>query len=303
MRPSGSSSFNRGRGRGKNNAPPSYSAVINNEASENIEVYDKNEKDEVILLLEPRDLQWRDDPWQIMMRYFDTASYVVPTYKYIMHYEIILSSIRSAEFQHFYPVNTKKIFTPEEWGTSTMKECEYTQQDQKIAIKFNYWDYIESFNKALLYENTNKNHLWVIKICSNVFKQYIPNWFCQWWTLYGPTLNILPEDYKKLYAQWVDVSPKIINLQQEDIEVQTNEEGFPCLKIKFHRKFWCKLLQRDAEGKLHGREIVDSINVSIEASKRQTEVIHDKDAISPFKPNKKLQMKKWAISKSELLAS
>ncbi|KAG5570712.1 hypothetical protein H5410_060478 [Solanum commersonii] len=82
----------------QNNAPPSYSALVNDEANENIEVYDKNEKDEVICLLKPRDLQWRDDPWKIMTRYFDTASYVAPTYKYIMHYQIILSSIRYAEF-------------------------------------------------------------------------------------------------------------------------------------------------------------------------------------------------------------
>lgn len=71
--------------------------------------YMKNKKDEVILL-EPREVQWRDDSWQIMTRYFDIASYVVPTYKYRMHYEIILSSIGSAEFQHFYPINTKKVY-------------------------------------------------------------------------------------------------------------------------------------------------------------------------------------------------
>ncbi|KAG5576769.1 hypothetical protein H5410_056903 [Solanum commersonii] len=120
---------------------------------------------------------------QIMTRYFDTSSYVIPTYKYIMHYEIILSYIGSAEFQHFYPTNTKK-------------------------------------------------------------------------------------EYKKLYVEWVDVSPKLIKLQKDDtyfkgmslmyffiefsipwimkwaIEVQMNEEGFPCLRRKFHTKFWSKLLQR-----------------------------------------------------------
>uniref|UniRef100_A0A0V0GR40 Putative ovule protein n=1 Tax=Solanum chacoense TaxID=4108 RepID=A0A0V0GR40_SOLCH len=57
-------------------------------------------------------------------------------------------------------------------------------------------------------------------------------------------------------------------------------------------------------GNLHGREIIDSINVSIETSKSQTDVVQDKDDISPFKHiTRKLQMKKRAISKSELLAS
>ena len=58
-----------------NNSP-----CITDERNENIEVYENNEKDEVILLLEPIDLQWKDDPWQTMTGYFDTSSYVVPTY-------------------------------------------------------------------------------------------------------------------------------------------------------------------------------------------------------------------------------
>lgn len=76
---------------------------------------------------------------------------------------------------------------------------------KKVMVQFNYWDYIEGFNKPLLYENANRKHSWFIKICSNVFSQnYIPNWFCRWWTLYGPKLEILPEAYKELYSEWVE---------------------------------------------------------------------------------------------------
>lgn len=138
----------------------------------------------------------------------------------------------------------------------------------------------------------------------------------------------LLEEYKKLYAEWVDVSPEQIKLEKDDtyfkgmsltyffiefsipwilkwtIEVQKNEEGFPCLKRKFHIKFWSKLLQRDAEEKVHGWEIIDSIHVSIEVSTGQAEVIYDREDISLFKHiTRKLQMKKCAISESEILAS
>ena len=65
----------------KQQTHPSYSSIVNEEAIENVEIYDKNEIHQKILILEPRDLQWRDDPWQIMTRYFDTTSYAVPTYK------------------------------------------------------------------------------------------------------------------------------------------------------------------------------------------------------------------------------
>lgn len=48
-------------------------------------------------------------------------------------------------------------------------EC--TFPEQTLPVKFNYWDYIESFNEAFLYKNSNRKHSWFIKICSNVFKQ------------------------------------------------------------------------------------------------------------------------------------
>lgn len=64
------------------------------------------------------------------------------------------------------------------------------------------------------------------------------------------------------------------------------------------------MFHKDAEGKLHGKEIIDSINVSIEVSRNQTEVILEKEEISPFKQiPRKLQMKKGVISKFERLAS
>ncbi|KAG5572775.1 hypothetical protein H5410_062541 [Solanum commersonii] len=44
--------------------PPSYSSILIDD--ENIEVFDLNDKKEVILLLEESDLKWRNEPWQIM---------------------------------------------------------------------------------------------------------------------------------------------------------------------------------------------------------------------------------------------
>ncbi|KAG5570733.1 hypothetical protein H5410_060499 [Solanum commersonii] len=66
----------------------------------------------------------------------DTICYTTTVYKYKMHYEMILLATGSSEFQHFYPVNTrkvynfskiiiKKILTPEEWGMSPLKNGLY----------------------------------------------------------------------------------------------------------------------------------------------------------------------------------
>lgn len=177
---------------------------------------------------------------------------------------VLIQTIPSCEFQHFYLANTrkvynfskiiiKKILTPEEWGLSPLKELDYIHPEQKVAVKYNYWGYVDSFNKALLYENSNKKHSWFIKICLNVFDSQIPNWFCKWWTLYGPSVKILPEQYKSLYSEWIDISPKLMSLQRDNIffegmplmyfftefsipwimkwsvEVNTTFEGFPCL--------------------------------------------------------------------------
>ncbi|KAG5631646.1 hypothetical protein H5410_003363 [Solanum commersonii] len=65
-----------------------------------------------------------------------------------------------------------------------------------------------------------------------------------------------------------------------------------------------KLLQKNPEGKLHGQEIVDSINVTIskyyDTATMEPQVIED---LSPFKKiTRKLQMKKGLISKSEAIA-
>ncbi|KAG5572771.1 hypothetical protein H5410_062537 [Solanum commersonii] len=121
------------------NNPPSYSSILIDD--ESIEVFDMNDKKEVILLLEENDLKWRNEPWKIMARYLDTVSYTITVYKYRMHYEIILSTTK-CEFQHFYPANTKKVYNfskliikkiiaPEEWGMSTLKELDYIHPEQK----------------------------------------------------------------------------------------------------------------------------------------------------------------------------
>ncbi|KAG5605414.1 hypothetical protein H5410_026906 [Solanum commersonii] len=278
------------------NATPSNSAIPIYD--ENTEIFDLNDKKEVIFLLENSDLRWKNEPWQIMSRYLDTVSYTTSAYKYRMHYEIILSATGSCELQHFYLANTKKVLAPEEWGLSPLKEMDYIHPEHKVAVKYNYWDYIDGFNRALLYENANKKHSWFIKICSNIFERNIPNWFCRWWTLYGPSVKILPESYKKLYLEWVDISPKIINLQENNIF----SEGMSL--ITFYAKFWSKLLQKNQDGHTHGHEILDLINVKLSGYYNSaTNDSPSMDDFSPFKKiTRKLQMKKGLISKSEAIA-
>ncbi|KAG5572450.1 hypothetical protein H5410_062216 [Solanum commersonii] len=243
---------------------PTYSSILIDD--ENIKVFYMNDKKEVILLLEENDLKWRNEPWKIMAR---------------------------VEFQHFYPTNTKKfynfsklivkkILALEEWGISTLKVLDYIYPEQKIAVKYNYWDYIDGFHKVLLYENANKKHSWFIKICSN-------------------EENIFFEGISLMYF-FIEFS--IPSIMKWSIEVNTTLEGFPCLQRTFYTKFWSKLLQKNPEDKIHGQETIDLINVKIskyyDTSTMEPQVIED---LSPFKKiTRKLQMKKGLISKSEAIA-
>ncbi|KAG5576985.1 hypothetical protein H5410_057119 [Solanum commersonii] len=152
---------------GSKNNPLTYSSALIEEKT--TKVFDQNDKKEVILLLEYNDLRWKHDPWQLMAR---------------------VSRISA-----FLPYHYQK-----KWGMNPLNERDYIHLEQKVTVKYNYWDYINSFNKTLLYENTNRKHSWFINICSNIFTQPIPNWFCKWWTLYGPSIKNLPDQYKSLYA-------------------------------------------------------------------------------------------------------
>uniref|UniRef100_K4BZH2 Uncharacterized protein n=1 Tax=Solanum lycopersicum TaxID=4081 RepID=K4BZH2_SOLLC len=76
---------------------PSYSAVANEEVVENIEVYDQNDLDETILILDQRDLQWKDEPWQIMTRKIQMKGGVISKYEILAFY---MEEVKSDLMKH-----------------------------------------------------------------------------------------------------------------------------------------------------------------------------------------------------------
>jgi len=67
-----------------------------------------------------------------------------------------------------------------------------------------------------------------------------------------------------------------------NVEVHNTSEGFPCLQRTFYTKFWSKLISKDLEGKVHGLEILDLINDSINKYHVQEISKPQKDILSPF---------------------
>ncbi|KAI5657609.1 hypothetical protein M9H77_26402 [Catharanthus roseus] len=121
----------------------SYSQVISEE--DNIASYHTNTHKEIIFLLDNKDLQWRNDPWILMNRYLDTASYAVTSYKQRPYYEHILK-VSSCDITHFYPntkvaniynfskIIIKRIISVEEWRLSPLKEKEFIIPESKLSF-------------------------------------------------------------------------------------------------------------------------------------------------------------------------
>ncbi|KAL3830792.1 hypothetical protein ACJIZ3_019594 [Penstemon smallii] len=261
--------------RKNNNIPPSY----DDEDSYNEEQITSNE---VILVIENCDLEWKEYPWTIMSRYLDRASYATGSSTSRSYYLNILNSTETAQIQYSYGnirTNTriidsskiiiKKIMSVQEWGISPLKVKEFVHPKLRTQVKCNYWDYIQAFEKALLHENEKREHYWLIEICGEVYKHPIPNWFLKWWNFHGPSGNIIPEPFKGLYTEWVKLSPKLKEIENknkekwiEDIAPMNffmefsipwiwkwsprfgyTEKNIPCIYRNYHIQFWNKLLE------------------------------------------------------------
>ncbi|KAG5580006.1 hypothetical protein H5410_050633 [Solanum commersonii] len=220
-------------------------------------------------------------------------------YKTQKFYETLLIST-GVEFQYFSGYNTsenvynfskmiiKHIIHIEDWGIFSMTERQFSLN--KVMVSFTYWNYIQTFNKVLCYNNERHKHTWFIKVCAKIFANHIPNWFLNWWSYHGPTIKILPEQFLKLYKEWIKVSPYLNkSYHQEHIcyfqqieqiyfliefsvpwihkwvsEVHFTEEQIPCLYRTYCYNFWDKLMKKDPQTKsIYGQELLDLITKNI----------------------------------------
>ncbi|KAG5585087.1 hypothetical protein H5410_045521, partial [Solanum commersonii] len=182
---------------------------------DDIKSYENVEKREMIFLLENSEIQRKEEPCKIFQRYLLNGLYFSgESYKTRSYYETLLIST-GVEFQHFSGYNTsenvynfskmiiKQIISIEDWGISLMTERQFSLK--KFSMKFTYWDYIQTFNKVLHYNNERHKHTWFIKVCAKIFANPIPNWFLNWWSYHGATIKILPEIMLLLYILYLRV--------------------------------------------------------------------------------------------------
>ena len=322
---------------------PSYANALVEEENEDPHEYCQSPNKERIIFLEYQDVmryfEAGNDPWILMSRYLDNAPCAAYAYKSRSYYENILITTGSIEVRHFTDQNSniynfskvliKQVISAEEWGLSTLKEKEFIHPVQKITLKYNYWDYVESFYKTFLYINPKRKHSWFFKVCQKMYNKSLPNWFINWWISYGPSIQILPEIYKGLYVEWVGVSPKLIDMMtktngnKEIIpsllffiefsipwiwkwapEVNYASDQIPQLERVFFTKFWRKMLVKNPEnGEINSKETLDLIKRTIAEYKTQYEFRKKKENPTPYQHIvDKLKMQgKGNISKEEIL--
>ena len=57
---------------------------------------------------------------------------------------------------------------------------------------YNYYDYMDAFEKVLFFQNEKCDHSWFIQF-DKKFKSQIPSWFLKWWEMFGSIPQNFPE--------------------------------------------------------------------------------------------------------------
>ena len=121
--------------------------------------------------------------------------------KNIRFYKGILTQEKSAKIEDIRDrINPSRVLyhkfiihsfvSCKDWGhPSTLKPLTVLKGSEPL---YNYYDYMDAFEKVLFFQNKTYDHSWFIQIDKN-FKGQIPSWFLKWWEMFGTTPQNFPE--------------------------------------------------------------------------------------------------------------
>ena len=92
----------------------------------------------------------------------------------------------------------KQILTPSQWNT----EPQITRNlSQPFDLQFyNYYDYVEAWDRFLLFQNSIYRHTWFFRFDMYRKKDMmVPRWFIDQWNSHGLEAMILPPGLLKAY--------------------------------------------------------------------------------------------------------
>jgi len=121
--------------------------------------------------------------------------------KSIKFYKGILTQEKSARIEDIRDRNNPSIVlfhkfiiqsfvSCKDWGhPSTLRKLTALKGSEPL---YNYYDYMDAFEKILFFQNVTYDHSWFIQFDKN-FKGQIPSWFLKWWEMFGSTPQNFPE--------------------------------------------------------------------------------------------------------------
>ncbi|KAL4183083.1 hypothetical protein AMTRI_Chr11g153420 [Amborella trichopoda] len=127
------------------------------------------------------------------------------------YYEAILMETGSISVVHYYQQNTRviayskiqinKLLSYDEWGCNPAQGKKLHNPDFSYKY-YKYAEYIEAWHKMFYYQNPNYTHSWYIQFRLPIFERF-PNWFKNWFLVWGSTTSILPPAFQKVQKQFV----------------------------------------------------------------------------------------------------
>ncbi|KAL4182160.1 hypothetical protein AMTRI_Chr12g241150 [Amborella trichopoda] len=127
------------------------------------------------------------------------------------YYEAILMETGSISVVYYYQQNTrviayskvqiKKLLSYDEWGCNPAQGKKLHNPDFSYKY-YKYAEYIEAWHKLFYYQNLNNTHSWYIQFRLPIFERF-PNWFKNWFLVWGSTTAILPPAFKTVHEQFV----------------------------------------------------------------------------------------------------
>ena len=73
-----------------------------------------------------------------------------------------------------------------------------------FPIPYSYHDYLTAWFGFMLHQNENMSHSWFVNFDKD-FNSNLPLWFIRWWTHFGSTVEIFPEQLMNSFTYFKTV--------------------------------------------------------------------------------------------------
>ncbi|KAM7461785.1 hypothetical protein LguiA_029906 [Lonicera macranthoides] len=176
-----------------------------------------------VIYLKDSDKQFFTNPIHLAKQYFEfDQEFPIVNRKKREYYEAILLETNSVKITHVNKnpgtcgkpeIQFSKCFIVEplslkNWGVNPNSVNFLPQYKEE----YTYWDYIDAWTKAFLYQNSYNTHTWWFRFDSlkepSVVLKDLPHWFYNWFIKFGPEEDFFHEKIQPIYKEFRAVHPK-----------------------------------------------------------------------------------------------